>query len=82
MRIYHYNLRYETVKQSIVLSPAEARGITKITVKLRTKEDKHFNVLYFIADEQAELFKEQLTEYYKKGAKRWKLIMIHYSIFV
>ena len=64
MRIYKYNLKYDTVKQSVSTDPAEAKGIAKITVRLRTKDDKNFNVLYFISDSQADIFIEQLTKYF------------------
>lgn len=64
MRIYHYNLRFDTVKQSVTTAPADAKSITKITVRLRTKDDNNFNVLYFISDSQADIFIEQLTKYF------------------
>lgn len=69
MRIYHYNLRFETVKKSVFTAPAEAKGITKIIVRLRTKDDNSFNVQYYIADSQADIFIEQLTKYFDERSE-------------
>ncbi len=63
-RIYKYNLKFSTVKQSVTTAPAEAKGITKITVRLRTKEDKNFNVLFFISDSEAKIFLENMKQYF------------------
>ena len=41
-------------------------GITRLTVKLRTQDDKHFTPPpYFIHDNEAERFREKLIEYYE-----------------
>lgn len=66
MRLYHYNMRFADIDKCIVLEQAEAYGITRITVKLRTQDDKHFTPPpYFIHDSEAERFREKLIEYYE-----------------
>lgn len=67
MRIYKYNLKFSTVKQSVTTAPAEAKGITKITVRLRTKDNNKFKVVYYISDAGAKLFIENLTQYFEGG---------------
>ena len=66
MRLYHYNMRFADIDKCIVLEQAEAYGITRITVKLRTQDDKYFTPPpYFIHDNEAERFREKLIEYYE-----------------
>ena len=66
MCIYHYNLRYADISKCIVLTPAEAYGITKVVVKLRTKDDNSYTPPpYYIPDNEAELFKEKLITYFE-----------------
>ena len=66
MRLYHYNMRFADISKCIDLEPAEAYGITRISVKLRTQDDKKFMPPpYFIHDNEAERFKEKLIEYYE-----------------
>lgn len=66
MCIYHYNMRFDNIKQSVLLERAEAQGITKITVRLRTRSNKTYTPPpYYIPDEEAELFLEKLINYYE-----------------
>ena len=67
MRIYHYNILYDTVRDSVVLEHAEAKHITKVTVKLRTREGKTFIPSpYYIDDDEAVEFVEKLERYYEE----------------
>lgn len=59
-QIYHYNLRFEKVRESLYLSPAEVIGITKVTVRLRTKDNKAFSIIYFLPDADAKQFQSML----------------------
>jgi hypothetical protein len=67
MRLYHYNLVHREVKKNIRITEAEAHGVKRITVKLRTQDDKTFTPSpYFLHDAEAELFHQKLIEYYEK----------------
>ena len=57
-RLYRYNPRNDP-EQSIKLSQAEARHITKVTVLLRTKNDEPYKSVYYLPHEQAETFRER-----------------------
>lgn len=66
MRIYHYNLRFSNISKCVELTPAEAYGITRITVRLRTKDNNSYTPPpYYIPEEEAELFKEKLISYFE-----------------
>lgn len=70
MRIYHYNLRFNSVKKSITTAPAEALGVTKIIVKLRTKDDNNYTMPpYYISDGQADVFIENMTKYFDERSE-------------
>lgn len=67
MRIYHYNLRYADVRQCVLLESAEARGITKITVKLITRDNNFFTPPpYYIPQDEAHLFRDKLIKYFEE----------------
>ena len=70
MCIYRYNIRYEDIRKNIILTPAEAKGITRIVIKLRTKSGNLFTTPpYYIPDDEAELFVEKLVAYYEARRK-------------
>lgn len=70
MRIFRYNF-YISVKDSILLEPAEAPQITRIKVKLRTRDNKLFTPPpYYLPDDEAELFRAKLiNDFEGHGAK-------------
>lgn len=66
MCIYHYNLRFNDVSKCVVIEQAEAYGIMRVTVKLRTKDDKTFTPPpYYIPEHEAQLFMDKLTQYFE-----------------
>ena len=66
-RIYHYNPRYDDLSKCVVLEQAEANGITRITVKLKTRDMKSFTMPpYYIADDEAIRFKECWIDYFTR----------------
>lgn len=70
MRIYHYNLRHD-VSKSILLRDAEAPGIIKVTVLLKTRDNEKFQLTYFMNETEAEKFRlsveSDFTLQYSKG---------------
>ncbi len=71
MRIYKYNLLSNDPDKSIKLDDAEAYGITRITVRLRTKDDKTFTPApYYVPDDEAQMFKEKLIAYYQDALQK------------
>ena len=66
MRIYHYNLLFSDVRRCIVMEQAEAYGITKIKIKLRTRDDnKYTPPPYYLPDHEAEIFRKKLIDYFE-----------------
>lgn len=63
-KLYHYNLLYgyRNVKLSVRLSPAEAIGITKIDVLLRTRTEKKFTQTYYLTDREARTFRQMCID--------------------
>lgn len=71
MRIYHYNLRFDGVEDSVEITHAEAYGIMRVSVKLRTKDNKAFTPSpYYIHEAEAERLIEKLTSYFKEYNER------------
>lgn len=61
MRLYHYNLRYE-VSKSIQLRDAEAPGIVKVTVLLKTRDSENFQLTYYMNQKEAETFRDTMID--------------------
>lgn len=57
-RLYRYNPRHDP-EQSIKLSQAEARHITRVTVLLRTKNEEPFKSVYYLPHDEAEVFRDR-----------------------
>lgn len=69
-RLYRYNPQYDDYEKSFVLKRAEAEGITKIVCKLRTQNDKAFESVYFLPDEDAIQFRSKIIQDFKESTKR------------
>lgn len=71
MRLYYYNLKYDDVAKNIILNPADVDGITKIVITLRTRDNNNFTMSpFYIADDEAILFKNKMIEYFTDYKKR------------
>lgn len=58
MRLYHYNIRTPSdMSKSILLRDAEAPGIVKVTVLLKTRDNEKFQLTYFMNETEAEKFR-------------------------
>lgn len=59
MRLYHYNVRTPAdVSKSVRLQDADAPGILKVTVLLKTRDDESFQLSYFMNQREAETFRD------------------------
>lgn len=66
MCIYHYNLRFDDVSKCVNVKNAEARGIARVTVLLRTRDYKLYTPPpYYIPMHEAEIFKDKLIAYFE-----------------
>lgn len=61
MRLYHYNIRTPAdVSKSILMKGADALGIIKVTVLLKTQNDENFQLSYYMNAKEAETFRDQI----------------------
>lgn len=67
MRLFHYNARYpHNISKTVVLSAADAPGIVKLTVKLRTRDDANFKLDYFMPEADAIALRDELIADFKE----------------
>lgn len=67
MRLFHYNVRYpQDLKKTVTLCKADAPGIVKVTVKLRTRDDCNFKLDYFMPEADAVYLRDELIADFKE----------------
>ena len=65
MRLYKYNMRFDDVNKCLNIQEAEAPGVKRITVKLRTKDNNPYTPSpYYIHDAEADCLREKLFLYF------------------